>query len=172
MPFEILPERPQDAALNAPLLDRTFGTDRLQKTVYRLRDGVAVLDDLCFSAVGPEGTLLGSLRFWPVEIGAQPALLLGPLAVEPELQGRGIGRALVARGLRTARRLGHRLCLVVGEPAYYEPYGFSNAPAAGLTLPGPVDLERFQVAELVPGALTGVSGMIGKAESNARRRSV
>jgi predicted N-acetyltransferase YhbS len=38
-----------------------------------------------------------------------------------------------------------------------------NAPAAGLALPGPVDPRRFQVLELEPGALDGLSGMIGRA---------
>ncbi len=89
MSFEIVPERPRDAALIEPLLDRTFGFERRQKTVYRLREGVAPIAALGFVALAPDGGLLGSLRFWPIRIGAAPALLLGPLAVEPALQGAG-----------------------------------------------------------------------------------
>ena len=166
MTFKIVPERRRDAALIEPLLDRTFGFDRRRKTVYRLRAGVAPVDKLRFVALADDGGLLGSLRFWPVRIGQARALLLGPLAVEPALQGAGIGRGLVGHGLARAKRAGARLCVVVGEPAYYAPFGFRNASAAGLILPGPVEPERFQVLEIVPGALAGVSGLIGKAEED------
>jgi predicted N-acetyltransferase YhbS len=164
MAFQIRPERPQDPEHFDSLLDRTFGTDRLNKTVYRLREGIADLADLRFVAVDPDGGLLASLRFWPIAIETAPAILLGPLAVEPALQGRGIGRALLRHGLAEARALGHRICVVVGAPAYYGPCGFANAPAAGLALPGPVDPSRFQVLELEAGALDGVRGMIGRAK--------
>ncbi len=161
--FEIHPERPEDAAQIPDLLDRTFGPDRHRKTVYRLREGIEPEPRLCFSAVDPGGRLLASLRFWPIATGETPAVLLGPLAVEPALQGRGVGRALVHHGLSEVRRLGYGLCVVVGEPAYYGPYGFINAPAAGLILPGPVDPPRFQVLELKPGALERGRGLIGRA---------
>ena len=164
MNFTIVPERPDDAALLEPLLDRTFGFDRQEKTVYRLRDGVQPVAGLSFSAIAPDGGLLASLRFWPVCIGGARAILLGPLAVEPSLQGLGLGRGLVRHGLTEAKRLAERICLVVGEPEYYGPYGFTNAGAAGLILPGPVEAHRFQVLEITPGALDGVSGLITRAE--------
>ncbi len=166
MNFEIVRERRQDAALIEPLLDRTFGFDRHRKTVYRLRVGVAPVDKLRFVALASDGGLLGSLRFWPVRISQKRALLLGPLAIEPALQGAGIGRGLVGHGLARAKRAGARLCVVVGEPAYYAPFGFRNAGAAGLILPGPVEPERFQVLEIVPDALAGVTGLIGRAEED------
>ncbi len=163
MDFQILPQRAQDPAQFDALLDRTFGADRKSKTVYRLREGVEDLAGLRFVAAGADGELLATLRFWPILIEAVPAILLGPLAVEPSLQGKGIGRTLVACGLHEARRFGHRICVTVGEPAYYRPFGFTSAPAARLILPGPVDPARFQVLELAPGALDGVRGMIGRA---------
>jgi predicted N-acetyltransferase YhbS len=162
--FHIVAERPQDAAIIPDLLDRTFGVERTGKTVYRLREGVDPVDELCFSAVGGDGRLLASLRFWPIRIEGAPAILLGPLAVEPSLQGRGVGRALVRHGLSQAKRRGDDICVVVGEPAYYAPYGFRPATPAGLVLPGPVDPPRFQVLELTPGALEGVKGLIRRAE--------
>ncbi len=82
------------------------------------------------------------------------------------LAGDGIGRGLVGHGLARAKRAGAGLCVIVGEPAYYAPFGFRNASAAGLILPGPVEPERFQVLEIVPGALAGVTGLIGKAEED------
>lgn len=166
MTFKISHERLQDAALIEPLLDRTFGFERHHKTVYRLREGVAPIEKLSFVALAPDGGLLGSLRFWPIRIDTAPAILLGPLAVEPALQGAGIGRGLLRHGLTRAKRLGARICVVVGAPDYYAPFGFENAGGHGLILPGPVEPERFQVLEIVPGALQGVSGLIGRAEQD------
>ena len=165
MSYEILPQRAADEKKIETLLDRTFGPDRHDKTVYRLREGVEPLAGLCHVAVDEDGQLLATLRFWPIAIGklAAPAILFGPIAVEPSLQGKGIGRALLRNGLAEAKHLGHQICVLVGDPAYYGPYGFENAVARRLRLPGPVEPERFQVFELTPGALSGISGMIGKA---------
>lgn len=171
MTFQIVAERPDDAALIDPLLDLTFGLERKHKTVYRLREGIAPVPDLCFAAISPAGGLLASLRFWPVRIGEAPAILLGPLAVEPALQGAGMGRALVRHGLAEAGRLGQRICVVVGAPDYYRPFGFASAGAAGLALPGPVEAERFQVLELVPDALQGVGGMIRRAAAAVKPKA-
>lgn len=167
MTYHIVAERPQDAVLLDPLLDRTFGSDRQKKTVYRLREGVDPIPGLAFSAIDEAGELLASLRFWPIQIAATRAILFGPLAVEPALQGNGIGRALVRHGLDQARALGESLCVIVGEPDYYQPFGFASAGAAGLRLPGPVDTHRFLVLELVPGALRAVSGLIGRVDALA-----
>src|SRR3546814_15454503 len=94
MSFTIVPERPQDAALINPLLDRTFGFDRTRKTVYRLRETLDPLPELCFSAIADAGGLLGSIRYWPIPNAGTPAILLRPPAVEPALQSRATGKAL------------------------------------------------------------------------------
>ncbi len=162
MSVEIVPEKPEHAVLIDPLLDRTFGITRRQRTTYRLRDGVPPIAALCFASVDDDGSFLGSLRFWPLFVGGRDAILLGPLAVDPMLQGQGIGKALVAHGLAAAAALGHEICVVVGPPAYYRPFGFINASAAGLIMPGPVEAARFQVMELRPGALEGLHGVLQK----------
>ncbi len=175
MTFTIVAERPDDAPLITPLLDRTFGFERTRKTVYRLREHLDPLPELCFSAVADDGGFLGSIRYWPIAIAGTPAILLGPLAVEPALQGRGLGKALVRHSLEAAAAAGHRICVVVGDPNYYRPFGFISASAQGLSLPGPVEPERFQVKALVPGALEGVHGVIARgtapdAKPQRRRR--
>lgn len=167
MTFEILPERPIDAALIEALLDRTFGFNRERRTVYRLREGVVPVAALSFCAVEADGSLLGSIRFWPIAVASGPALLLGPLAVEPALQGQGVGRALVRHGLAQATRDGWGLCLVVGDPDYYRSFGFIQAAQAGIILPGPVEPERFQAAALRTGALDNAGGIVGRAVTNA-----
>lgn len=167
MTYEIQQASPSDDPRIEALLDRTFGYDRKQRTSYRLREGIAPLASLCFVARHADGGLLASIRYWPIRIERSPAILLGPLAVEPALQGQGYGKALVRHSLSEAKRQGHALCVVIGAPGYYEPFGFVSAPAAGLVMPGPVAPERFQVLALRAGALAGVHGVVGRAESAA-----
>ena len=94
----ILPETADDAAAIERLHERTFGPGRYARTAYRIREGCAHLLDLSFTA--RIGTLLvGSVRLTPVRIGETPALLLGPLTVEPPFRERGIGKALIERAL-------------------------------------------------------------------------
>ena len=132
--FTIRPEQPSDSADIEDLLDRAFGPDRRRKTSYRFRDGVAPLAELSFVAIAEADKLVGSVRYWPILAGSAPALLLGPLAIEPALQGRGIGRALVFQSLDVATQVGHRLVFLVGDPAYYERFGFDPVPG-GIVMP-------------------------------------
>lgn len=55
------------------------------------------------------------------------AVALAPLAVDPDSQNRGIGRALVESGHERLRQMGERLCVVVGDPDYYGRFGYSHA---------------------------------------------
>jgi len=170
--FPITAERPADAAQIETLLDLTFGSERTKKTVYRLREDIAHLKPLAFVVREDGGRLLGSIRYWPVAIGdgRAPAIMLGPVAVHPDYQGQGIGRALIRHSLYAATRLGHRICILVGDKPYYEPFGFSSAADRGLEMPGWVERERFQVMELLPGALDGIAGMVGRPKAARGRR--
>ncbi|NQV80505.1 MAG: N-acetyltransferase, partial [Alphaproteobacteria bacterium] len=97
--FEIVPERPQDASPREALLDVAFGTDRHNRTAYRLRDGVLPVRALSYVAL-IDGAFQGSLSFWPIIVqGARAPLLLGPLAVDPAGRGQAVGIALVRNGL-------------------------------------------------------------------------
>ncbi len=161
--MDIIEQQPRHSAAIERLLDLTFGRDRHGKTVYRLREPAAAVPDLNF-VMEEEGELVATLRFWPVTLpGGALALLLGPLAVRPELAGRGIGRAMVRHGIARARLRGWRVILVVGDPKYYAPFGFTREAASPLRLPGPVEVERFQALALVHGALDGVRGPVGPA---------
>lgn len=163
--MQILPENPEDSRDIEALLDVAFGTERSGKTVYRLRESVEPIPQLC-TVIREDGTLKGSLRFWPVVIGDDraPALLLGPVAVAPANRGKGYARELIWDGLDRARRLGYRIVLLVGDEPYYVKFGFTRAFTLSLSLPGPVDLNRFLGLELQPRALTGVSGMLQRAQ--------
>jgi predicted N-acetyltransferase YhbS len=100
------------------------------------------------------------VRLTPIRIGEIPALLLGPLTVEPPFRRRGIGLALMQRALNEAKRKGHRLVVLVGNAPYYAKAGFRPIPKGQARMPGPVDPDRLLVAELVEGAFAGVSGPI------------
>jgi predicted N-acetyltransferase YhbS len=155
----IRPETAADADAIERLHERTFGPGRYAKTAYRLREGGPHALALSFTA--RIGTLLvGSVRLTPIRIGATPALLLGPLTVEPPFRSRGIGLALIERALGQARTLGHRLVVLVGDEPYYARAGFKRMPRGSAVMPGPVDPARLLVAELVPDAFAGVSGPI------------
>jgi len=156
---DILPETPADAEAVDRLNERTFGPGRYARTAYRIREGRGHLLSLSFIArIGP--LLVGSLRLTPITIGGAKALLLGPLTVEPPFRSRGIGKALIVRALADAKAQGHRLVLLVGDAPFYERAGFKPIPKGQVTMPGPVDPERLLVHELVPGAFTGVAGLI------------
>ena len=155
-------ERPEDAALIDPLLDRAFGPDRMQKTVYRLREGRECVPELSLAARDGD-KLVGTIRYWAITIGGKDlgALLLGPIAVEPDRRGEGIGVQLILESLALARAYGYRICILVGDPDYYVRFGFMPASPYGLILPGPVDDHRFLALDLEEGALKGVGGIIG-----------
>jgi predicted N-acetyltransferase YhbS len=155
----ILTEAAEDADDIERLLERTFGPGRYAKTAYRIREGVSHRLDLSFTA--RIGTLLvGSVRLSPIRIGETPALLLGPLTVEPPFRERGIGQALMERALGQARTKGHRLVVLVGDEPYYAKVGFRPVPKGQVAMPGPVDPARLLVAELVEGAFAGVAGRV------------
>jgi predicted N-acetyltransferase YhbS len=155
----ILPETEADAVAIDRLHERTFGPGRYARSAYRIREGRGHLLDLSFTA--RIGTLLvGSLRLTPVCIGETPALLLGPLTVEPPFRTRGVGSALITRALKEAQAKGHKLVVLVGDEPFYAKTGFKRIPKGQVKMPGPVDPARLLVAELVPGAFDGVTGLI------------
>ena len=163
----ILPETPKDAQAIERLHERTFGPGRFVLSAYRLREHVDHLLDLSFTA--RIGTLMvGSVRQLPICIGDTPALMLGPLTVEPPFRSRGVGRMLLDRSLKDAKEKGHRLVILVGDETYYSRVGFKVIPKGRAIMPGPVDYSRLLVAELVEGAFDNVSGAIRPDWSKAR----
>ncbi len=167
----IISQRAADAAEIEALLDLAFGPDRFTKTSYRYRRGVAEVAALGLVARGGgrPGRLIGTIRYWPVEIGehgsplgcpgASPALLLGPLAVAPDRRAEGIGAELIGRSLARARRAGGRIVVAVGRLDYYGRFGFGRAAAHGIQMPGEA-ADRLLVRALADGALATVRGPV------------
>jgi predicted N-acetyltransferase YhbS len=170
-PMRIVRERRRDGPAIETLIGAAFGPDRMQKTVYRLREDVRPIRELCFVALDDRKRLVASLRFWPILINERwPAVLLGPLAVSPDLRGLGYGKALMWHGLARCRELGISRVVLVGDPEYYNPFGFRRELALNLQLPGWVEERRFLALETIAGAMVGVHGMIGKAAPPPKTR--
>ena len=154
IPLVLEPETLADAEAIERLNERVFGPGRFAKTAYRLREEAE--PDLSLSFVARVGTLLvGANRMTPILIGETPALLLGPLIVEPAFRSQGIGEALVMRSLEAARQAGASLSILVGDPPYYARMGFKPAPPGRVKMPGPVDPARVLYCEIAARRLQG-----------------
>jgi len=161
-------EKTSDVAAREALLDAAYGAVRFEKPSHRLRAGRPA-HGLSFVAV-EDGRIVGTVRLWDVTAGVyRQALLLGPLAVDPARQRRGIGAALMRHALKSAARRGHRAVLLVGDASYYGRFGFSADRTAGLWLPGLAEQPRLLGCELSAGALEGARGAIRVPPRRARQ---
>lgn len=156
--MQLFDETAQDLAAIEALYDRCFQPNRQALSSYRLREGVAPIAALCRLVRDSQGVLRGAVRFWPVRVGEQPALLLGPIAVDPDCQGQGYGEALITDGYARARALGHSRILLVGDLDYFGRFGFVQL--ADVVMPPPTDPARVLGYELQPGAWAGLSGAV------------
>jgi putative acetyltransferase len=115
---------------------------------------VALLDD----------ELVGHVLFSPVtvksEAGVFTAVALGPVAVSPGYQNKGIGAELSRQGIEACREAGYELAFVLGHPTYYPRFGFMPSAPYGLHCQFDAPVEAFMVMELVPGALQGKQGTV------------
>jgi predicted N-acetyltransferase YhbS len=151
---------PEDLPLIRALQAHVFGPGRFVRTAYRIREGTPQLSRFCRVALLGD-RLIAALRFTEVAVGGTPgALLLGPLAVDPELKGQGHGRQLVAEGIAAARAAGVALIVLVGDEPYYGKLGFARTAPGHIVLPGPVDPARLLAAELEAGALARFRGLV------------
>jgi predicted N-acetyltransferase YhbS len=143
------------------LLDLAFGADRFRRTAYLLRPSNRPLSQLCFAlCYGNE--LIGTVQCWPVRIGKCRLVLVGPVAVHPAHQGRGIGHRLMDTMLEKACKLGNPAMVMIGDPEYYGRFGFTADATSGWTLPGPWGPRRL-LARNVAGHVLPAAGMIEEA---------
>lgn len=131
--MEIRSERAADAAAISELTTAAFrdtahgsGTEAL--IVQRLREAGV----LTVSLVAVDGDeVVGHVACSPVTINpVQPGWVgLGPVSVRPGRQRRGTGQALIRAALANLRSLGAAGCVLLGDPAYYQRFGFVSDPA-------------------------------------------
>ena len=146
--FKISLETPDLDARIIAMTDRAFGPGRYVKTAERLREDSEIIQDLSFVAFQGE-RLVGSVRMWPIFVHDfdantyEPLSFLGPIVVEEDQRGRGIGKQLIAACVDAAFAKGLRAVLLVGSQSYFKPFGFDKA--RNITLPGPVDPNRLLI---------------------------
>lgn len=154
-------ETPADIPAVRRVNDLAFGRPDEGQVVDRLRERGQHLLSLVAEL---DGEVVGHILFTAMTVhtpgGPVPAAGLAPLAVLPAHQRQGIGGALIRAALQRLREDGHRVCFVLGHPAYYPKFGFERSDRYGLTCAYPgVPPEAFMVIGLVPGALDGLSGV-------------
>jgi predicted N-acetyltransferase YhbS len=157
---------PQETAAISALNARVFGPGRFTRSAYRVREGKGLMSRFCRVA-DRNGRLIASLRLTEVSIGGTPgAVLLGPLAVDPEFHGQGYGRQLVAEAIEEMTREGIAVVVLVGDEPYYGRFGFKPVPRGTIVFPGPVNPARILAAELKPGAIADYRGLIAAASAD------
>ena len=148
--IEIVPAQAADLPDIEALLDAAFGQDRKARTAYAIRGAAKPLEGFSFVARSSAGQILGSIQLWPITLReaagqVHPLLLLGPVAVAPQLQRSGIGKQLMARALEETDAAAIDAIVLIGDPEYYERFGFFAAPTAQWETPGPVERHRLLV---------------------------
>lgn len=155
-----------DPALVEALLDRAFEPERRQRTAYKVRDGVDWLPGLSFAAIDEGDHLVGTIQCWPVALTdpngrRHPMIMVGPVAVEPEAQGKGYGQALMSAAVSAIDPRAALPQVMIGDPEYYGRFwGFTNAHTAAWDLPGPFEQRRLLVRCDNPAVLPE-KGMLG-----------
>ena len=148
----IIPLVEIDPALVEQLLDAAFGEERKQRTAYKVREGMDMLEGLSLAAVDTEESeFIGSIQCWPTALidedgKKHPMIMVGPVAVHPERQGQGVGQALMIALLKELQKSETLPLVMIGDPEYYGRFfEFSVERTGGWTLPGPWEPERLLV---------------------------
>jgi putative acetyltransferase len=146
-------ERPGDVEPTRALHDLAFGVPEgaehsLETRILdRLREDGDVIDALTLVA-DLHGRVVGHVVCSRARMGEGPAVALGPIAVHPDVQGEGVGSALVAAVVVTADLSGEPAIVLLGDPGWYAHFGFETAAQHGIASPGPWADRFFQVRPL------------------------
>ena len=143
--------------------DLAFGQPVEGLMVEKLRKNPDFIEKLSIVAEVNE-KVVGHILFFSIKVKDNTlehvTLSLAPMAVIPELQGKGIGSKLVIKGLETAKELGFRSVIVLGHMDYYPKFGFTPASNWGIKAPFDVPDKAFMAMELTVNGLKGISGTV------------
>ena len=134
--MNIRPETEADHASIKNVNDQAFGEPVEAALVATIRATDRFVPELSLVAE-VEGEVVGHvlLSYVDIEPGSHRVLQLGPLAVLPSHQRRGIGSALMREAIRLADERGEPLILIEGNPRYYERFGFARSDESGIDPP-------------------------------------
>ncbi len=143
------------------IVRRAFGGEAEVQLVADLRAEGAMVGE--FVAEREAAGVIGHVAFSRLDMRSidkrLEAAALGPLAVLPTQERKGVGRALVEHGLARLGEMKIDIAVVLGDPAFYSRFGFSTLPAR--LLQAPYSGDAFQVLELAPGALGKRNWQVG-----------
>ncbi|WP_455819168.1 GNAT family N-acetyltransferase [Pseudomonas cerasi] len=149
-----------DAASIDSLLRRSFPTSAEAELVQQLReDGLLTLGVV---ATDDDGQVMGYAAFSPVTLNDEDRQWVGlaPLAVDESVRKQGLGKQLIYEGLDTLNEFGYAAVVVLGDPAFFGPYGFEPAARHQLHCRWEGSEAAFQVYKLADDACEGVEGRI------------
>jgi putative acetyltransferase len=159
--MQIRPENNDDIAKVWEINAVAFDTETEAKLVNVLRESCESYISLVAEV---DGELVGHILFTPVElVGDRSGLKLmglGPMAVMPKYQNKGIGSQLVNEGLEQCLRRGYDAVVVLGHPKYYPRFGFVPSVKYGIKSEYEVPDEVSMILELKKNSLKGISGII------------
>jgi putative acetyltransferase len=156
--IRIREERPGDGEGVRAVNTAAFGRPVEAQIVDRLRESCADLVSLV--AVDNE-RVVGHILFSPAAVGGGPeGMCLAPLAVLPDCQRRGVGTALMERGIEVLRERRCPFAIVYGHPGYYPRFGFERASVHGLSSHLPDVPDVFMALVLDNTAMAGVRGVV------------
>jgi putative acetyltransferase len=155
MEFTIRPEESTDIEQVREIVRTAFPTEAESKLVDALRaNGKAVISLVAVS----RDELLGHILFshvFTTPPGEAKGIRLAPIAVRPDLQSRGIGSGLIREGLHLCKELHFDYCVVLGDPIYYQRFGFEKATTFGMRNEYGVDHE-FMVIRFTDRSAAGM----------------
>jgi putative acetyltransferase len=123
------------------------------QTEHLIVEALRASDALTVALVAEvDGNVVGHIAFSPVKIDGMNCMwfALGPVAVLPGFQRQGIGKGLIQEGLKAIRSMGAQGCVLVGDPAYYDRFGFRHNPALAMEGVPPQYLLCLPMAKQVP----------------------
>lgn len=132
----VRPEQPEDAAEIAAVIDAAFQDTKTSAFTQQLRDWEGYVPELTFVAA-EDGEIVGFTMLSYVHVDNRRVLILTPMAVRPDRQRQGIGKAVVRAAIAAAEARGEPVVLVEGVPAYYPQFGFRSATDLGFEKPDP-----------------------------------
>ena len=157
------PESPSDHDAIRDVVGAAFDGDFEVALVDACRRSTAFDSELSLVARTSDA-VVGHACFTPVRIGESTAgstgVVLAPLSVRPSNQGAGIGSKLVREGLERAATKGYRFCILHGDPAFYQRFGFGRADRYGIENPLETPPSEFLAVELAPEGLDTVAGHV------------
>ena len=158
--FDVRDENPGDWKAVTEVISSAFGQVAEAELVDALREAG---DSVVSMVAEKDGQIVGHVLLSKMD-APFPALALAPVSVIPQRQRSGIGSALVKKALESACSKGWAAIFVLGDPHYYERFGFNREAAAGFT--SPYAGQHFMVLSLVT-SLPATAGEVRHAPAFA-----